>query len=87
MKKKRARNRVPRCPYCGSPGVLRSANGIYKDNLQNAMLYVCKRYPVCDAYVRVHPGTRLPMGTLATGSCVFSGRRPIGTLISFIGPA
>ena len=29
------------------------------------MLYVCKNYPACDAYVRVHPGTTIPMGTLA----------------------
>ena len=29
------------------------------------MLYVCRNYPSCDAYVRVHPGTTIPMGTLA----------------------
>ncbi len=65
MKKKRANNPVPRCPYCGSPGILRSADGIYKDNSQNAMLYVCKHYPTCDSYVRVHRGTKIPMGTMA----------------------
>ena len=31
------------------------------------MLYVCSRYPECDAYVRVQPGTKLPLGTLANG--------------------
>ena len=31
------------------------------------MLYVCKNYPVCDSYVRVQPGTRIPMGTMANG--------------------
>ena len=31
------------------------------------MLYVCKKYPICDSYVRVHPGTRIPMGTMANG--------------------
>ena len=46
-----------RCPYCGSPAVLRSADGIYRDNSKNTMLYVCKNYPACDSYVRVHTGT------------------------------
>lgn len=54
-----------RCPYCGSPVVLRSADGIYRENSQGAMLYVCSRYPECDAYVKVHPGTNIPMGSLA----------------------
>ena len=31
------------------------------------MLYVCSRYPECDAYVRVQPGTTIPLGTLANG--------------------
>ena len=65
MKKKRAQHNAPRCPYCGSHAVLRSANGIYRDNERNTMLYVCSRYPVCDSYVRVHPGTKTPMGTMA----------------------
>jgi len=54
-----------RCPYCKSPIVYRSADGIYKENSRNTMLYVCSRYPECDAYVRVHTGTRIPVGTLA----------------------
>ena len=29
------------------------------------MLYVCSRFPSCDSYVRVHPGTKTPMGTMA----------------------
>lgn len=53
------------CPYCGSPVIYRSADGIYHDNRKHAMLYVCSRYPECDAYVRVHAGTRIPVGTLA----------------------
>ena len=53
------------CPYCGSPVVLRSAEGIYRDNYNNTMLYVCSRYPECDSYVRTHPGTLIPVGTLA----------------------
>lgn len=57
-----------RCPYCGSPVVLRSADGIYRENNEHAQLYVCSKYPVCDAYVRVQPGTRIPVGSLANGS-------------------
>lgn len=29
------------------------------------MLYICSNYPECDAYVRVHPGTNIPVGTMA----------------------
>lgn len=29
------------------------------------MLYVCSNYPKCDAYVRVHQGTNVPVGTMA----------------------
>ncbi len=54
-----------KCPYCGAPVHLRSADGIYKDNSKNVMLYVCSKYPECDAYIRVHEGTLKPMGTLA----------------------
>ena len=54
-----------RCPYCGAPVVYRSADGIYRENHLNAMLYVCSKYPKCDAYVRVHEGTKIPVGTLA----------------------
>ena len=54
-----------KCPYCGSSVLYRSADGIYKDNSKNVMLYVCSNYPECDAYVRVHPGTNKPVGTMA----------------------
>ena len=62
----RKRNEM-RCPYCGAPVVLKSADGIYRDNSNNTMLYVCARYPVCDAYVRTHPGTTIPVGEMANG--------------------
>ena len=28
-------------------------------------LPVCSKYPACNSYVRVHPGTKIPMGTMA----------------------
>lgn len=65
MRKKRNNPAAMRCPYCGSPVILRSADGIYRENANGTMLYVCKRYPACDAYVRTHPGTNRPVGTLA----------------------
>lgn len=64
-KRKRFQPDRLRCPYCGSPVTLRSADGIYRDNSRGAMLYVCSHYPECDAYVRVHSGTKVPMGSLA----------------------
>jgi ssDNA-binding Zn-finger/Zn-ribbon topoisomerase 1 len=54
-----------RCQYCGGTVVLRSADGIYHENHSHTMLYVCSNYPRCDAYVRTHPGTNIPVGTLA----------------------
>ena len=71
MKNKKKRkgviNYAPRCPYCGSTTVYRSATGIYADNPDNVMLYVCKRYPVCDAYIRTQKGTAIPIGIMANG--------------------
>ena len=67
MKKKRkgVKNTAPKCPYCGSHTIFRSAEGIYHKNPEREMLYVCKNYPACDSYVRVHPGTNRPMGVPA----------------------
>lgn len=64
-KKKGNQTKQMRCPYCGSPVVFRSADGIYRENKRQTMLYVCSRYPECDAYVRVHNGTKIPVGSLA----------------------
>ncbi len=53
-----------RC-HCGSPAVLRSAEGLCRTHRPGAMAYVCSRYPACDSYVMAHPGTLEPMGSLA----------------------
>ena len=66
-KRKGVSRNVQYCPYCGSRTEFRSADGIYHDNSDNTMLYVCKNYPNCDTYVRVYPGTTVPMGTMANG--------------------
>lgn len=57
----------PICPYCGRSSVLRPAEYVYGANTisEGSRLYVCSGYPVCQAYVGVHEGTRKPKGTLA----------------------
>ena len=68
-KKRKGFNRSSmRCPYCGSPVIYRSADGIYRDNSRGTMLYVCSHYPECDAYVRVHTGTNIPVGSIHVGN-------------------
>lgn len=63
---KREQSEVPtRCRYCGAPIVRRSADGIYRRNHDHVKLYVCARYPACDAYVRIDPLSGRPVGTLA----------------------
>ena len=54
-----------RCPYCGGTAVLRDASFVYGEKSYGGKVYVCSNYPKCDAYVGVHPGTRIPKGTLA----------------------
>ena len=52
-----------RCPYCGGTAILRDASFVYGDRSYGGKVYVCSHYPACDAYVGVHPGTRIPKGT------------------------
>lgn len=86
MKKKRkgVKNTAPKCPYCGSHTIFRSAEGIYHKNPEREMLYVCKNYPTCDAYVRVHRGTRIPMGVPANWSSGGCAMKHTIISISFI---
>ena len=49
MKKNNKKNQIMKCPYCGKNVVFRSADGVYKENKFNTMLYVCSDYPKCDA--------------------------------------
>lgn len=56
-----------KCPYCGTQAHLRISSVVYGDRADDpdAKLYVCGRYPICDAYVGAHKESLLPMGTLA----------------------
>lgn len=66
-KKPKNSRKTLRCPYCGSPLRLRPSSEIYDDAFAESWLYVCSRYPTCDAYVGTHPGTKTPLGVPADG--------------------
>ena len=57
------------CPYCGSLATLRPASVIHglSDISAGTYLYVCRRWPACDAYVTADRRTKQPLGTLANG--------------------
>jgi hypothetical protein len=55
------------CPYCGS-GVRFSDRSVLVNKNSSSKLanvYVCAKYPTCDAYVGCETGTDIPLGTLA----------------------
>ncbi|BFK89678.1 DUF3268 family zinc-finger domain-containing protein [Blautia coccoides] len=57
-----------RCPYCGSAAILKDSSYVYGPGARQGKVYVCSRYPTCDAHVGVKPGTIRPNGTLANKS-------------------
>lgn len=57
-----------KCPYCRSTAFLRPASLVHEQTAPGEEVYVCARYPVCDAYVSAHRETHQPMGTLANKS-------------------
>ena len=59
---KKRRKKPMRCPYCGAPVVYRSADGIYQNNKNGAMLYVCSRYPECGRLCAGAAGDDYPPG-------------------------
>lgn len=50
------------CRYCGSPVVYTSNAEIYGREYGAGKCYLCRN---CGAFVGVHPGTDIPLGTLA----------------------
>jgi len=52
-----------KCPYCGSNARLKDSSVIYGKSY--GMVYVCKNYPKCNAYVGCHKGTSKPLGRLS----------------------
>ena len=56
------------CPYCRAKATLHPASYVCGDTARpGSLLYVCDRYPACNAYVGAHRKTKLPMGSLADG--------------------
>ncbi|MFR7718448.1 MAG: zinc-finger-containing protein [Lachnospiraceae bacterium] len=42
-----------RCPYCGARATLRPSSVVYGERAKpGGYLYICDRYPKCDAYRR-----------------------------------
>jgi len=58
-----------KCPYCGAHAAYRPAAVVYGKSTSaqfaDTHLYVCSRWPSCDAYVSAHKKSKRPMGTLA----------------------
>ncbi len=51
------------CPFCRSSVSLIDSAKIY--GCHYGFIYLCNSFPKCDARVRCHPKTIIPMGTLA----------------------
>lgn len=58
-----------KCPYCGAPAICRPASIVYGSETidRKSYLYLCSRWPACDAYVSAHKKDHRPMGTMANG--------------------
>ena len=50
----------PVCPYCGAVSILTDSKVVYGKSY--GMIYLCRNYPKCDAYVGVHKRTNEPLG-------------------------
>ena len=52
-----------KCPYCHAGASLRPASVVYGCNRrsQGKFLYLCDRWPACDAYVSAHDRTHQPI--------------------------
>jgi hypothetical protein len=66
-KSRRKHNKQIICPYCGAQALLREGSFLFEDPYIKH-LYVCVRYPDCDAYVAAHDKTKKPTGSLANGA-------------------
>lgn len=51
------------CPFCRSSVSLVDSVKVYHRSY--GFIYLCDRYPRCDALVSCHPGSNKPLGTLA----------------------
>lgn len=56
---------APKRCQCGAGAVLRDTRQVWPSLRPVQPLWLCSRYPECDSYVRCHPDTTVPMGSLA----------------------
>lgn len=61
---------IEACPYCQSPVELTSSTKIYGGR-DYGLVYLCTRWPDCDAYVGVQKGTEKPLGRMANAELRF----------------
>jgi hypothetical protein len=56
------------CPHCGSHARLGEMEEVYGRNYgtRSPHLWICEKYPICNSYVGCHPGTKKPLGYLAS---------------------
>ena len=60
------KRKIVKCPYCGAHAAFRPASVVHGKRAQpDEKLWVCSRFPKCDAYVGVHQHSNEPLGTLA----------------------
>lgn len=52
------------CPYCDAPVTLRDSSIIYGGRSFGDS-WICTNFPKCDSYVGCHPGTSIPLGSVA----------------------
>lgn len=60
------RTRILRCPYCNYEADLVDSKKVYGKSF--GLIYLCRNYPECDAFVGVHQGTQNPLGTMANST-------------------
>lgn len=74
------REEVVICPYCGLPATFRDGSIIYGLRYKDVNIYICSQYPLCDAFISCHKGTKTPMGTMANGDTRYWRKRAHETL-------
>lgn len=52
------------CPYCGGAVLVVDSARVYGGK-SYGWAHVCENWPICDAYVGCHQGTKNPLGRLA----------------------
>lgn len=60
-------SREPVCEYCGKLSEKVTGRDVYplRSDLRSLVFYMCKP---CNAYIGCHPGTDIPLGTLANAN-------------------